>query len=107
MARAPACKVLRDRVHRASFADSLSSRDPARQDRVALRVRARNLAGPANSAVVRIRPAPRAVDSRRVLEWAEHRDCRLRECRPNRPADRERLHGVRDSAISTGLKKAR
>lgn len=107
MARAPACKVLRDHVRRAWFAGSLSSRDLARQDWVALRVRVRNLTGPANNAVVRIRPAPRAVDSRRVREWAEHRDCRLRECRPNRLAGRERLHDAQDSAISTGLKKAR
>ena len=59
------------------------------------------------SAVVHIPPAQPVRDSRRVQEWAERRDCLLRECRPNQPDVQARLRAGQDSVINTGPKKAR
>lgn len=91
------------------FADSPSSSAPVPRDReeeahpghglhITVRVPI--------SAVDRIPPARLAPDTRHAREWVELQVCRLRECPPNRLAVRERQGAVRDSAISTGLKKA-
>ena len=92
------------------FADSQFSSVLVPQDREVLRVvRVRHLAVPvvATSAADRIPPAQHAQVSRRVQEWAERQDCRLRACRPNRPVVPVALHAAPDSVISTGLKKVR
>ena len=89
------------------FAASQFSSVLVRQGREVLLVRDRHSAVLAISAVVRIPPVQLAPASRLALEWAEHRDCRLRECPPNRPDVRVRLRAVRDSAINMGPKKGR
>lgn len=91
----------------ASFVASPSSSVLVPQDREELRVRVRHSTVPAISDVVHIPPVQPAQASRRVQEWAEHRDCHLRECPPNQLDVRERLRAVQDSVISTGLKKVR
>ena len=57
--------------------------------------------------VVHIQPVPAVRVSRHVREWAGDRVVRRRECRPSRLDVRGRNRGVRDSVISTDLKKVR
>jgi hypothetical protein len=74
---------------------------------VALPVLARSMYVRVTSGAVRIRPAQPVQDSRLAQEWAERQDCLLQECRPSRQDARDRNRAVRDSDISTGLKKVR
>jgi len=55
----------------------------------------------------RIRPAPRARDTRRVQEWAEHQDYRRRACRGNQRDAPALRRDVRDSVISKDRRKVR
>ena len=79
------------------------------QGREVRQVRVRLLAvrAAAISDVVHILPAQPVRASRRVREWAEPLDYRLRECRPSQPDVQARLRAGQDSAINTGPKKVR
>jgi len=100
------CMPAKDSVRRAWFADSQFSSAPGLRVRADLRDRDRHTAdGRANSAAVRIPPALRARDSRRVQEWAEARaGLHRRRAGQRVRADR---HDVRDSRLSRAKKKAR
>lgn len=99
----------REHGHRAVwFAASQFSNARVRRDREERQGLVHHLAVlvvAATNAVVRIPPAQPAVGSHRAQEWAERLDCRLQECRPNRPDAPVRRRAVRGSVISTGLKK--
>lgn len=89
------------------FAASRFSNARVREGREGRPVRVHHLAVrvAAISDVVHIPPVQPAPASLRVQEWAERRDCRLRECRPSPPDVLVRLRAVPVSVISTDLKK--
>ena len=91
------------------FAASQFSNARVREDREERPVHVHHLAVrvAATNDVVRIPPALLALDTRRAPEWAERRDCRLRECPPNRQDVRVHLLAGRDNVISMGPKKGR
>jgi hypothetical protein len=96
----------RAHVRKAWFAASRFSSVRARRAREGLRDRVRNISGRASSAVVRILPAPRVRDSRRVREWVCRRAVRHR-LGPASLQDVLVRRAVRDSRIFRVIKKAR